>query len=110
MTRLLELRWAVKKLKGKQTNKKEASKKTVLVNITSSCLDCKCLWFKFKKIKIHNHLVEGGESSMWHKVSHKTKKLFENYFERKLSPRPAFVEHEKDMWTIFGQDFTFSKK
>ena len=69
---------------------------------------CKCLCFKVKNI--HNHLVEGGDSSKWHKVSHETKKLFENYFERKLSPPPVIVEHEKYIWTIFGKNFTFSKK
>ena len=107
-----------KQEKGKQTNCpsqynfrlspcKQAEAEEIVVSKEEK--KCKCLCFKVKNI--HNHIVQGGESSKWHKVSNETKKLFENYFERKLSPQGTEVSDLiKDMLTIFGQDFTFLKK
>ena len=104
------------KEKSKKTNNQEQGKQTKCPSKYSFKLSqckkralgdkkenkcCKCL--SFKLTNTHNHIVEGGDSSKWHKVRPETKNQFENYFKRKLSPPQAIVEHEKVMINKHGE-------
>ena len=68
--------------------------------------NCKCLRFNVKQL--HNHIVEGAESSKWHRVSKETRDLFEGYYEKKLSPPQAMIEHERIMIEKHGDETWFS--
>ena len=68
--------------------------------------NCKCLRFNVKQL--HNHIVEGAESSKWHRVSKETRDLFEGYYEKKLSPPQAMIEHERIMIDKHGDKTWFS--
>ena len=64
--------------------------------------NCRCLSFSITNR--HNHVVDGGDSLKWHKISEKTRDAFIAFHKQKMSVPKAQIEYEKVMIAEHGEE------